>query len=50
MKKGGYSNSQLSLCTAFADASTWRKVIPLLEKDGFNVTAVQNPLKSDAWR
>jgi len=31
---------------AFADASSWRKVIPLLEKDGFTVTAVQIPLKS----
>ena len=31
---------------AFADASGWRKVIPLLEKDGFTVTAVQIPLKS----
>jgi len=33
---------------AFADASGWQKVIPLLEKDGFSVTAVQNPLKSIA--
>jgi pimeloyl-ACP methyl ester carboxylesterase len=31
---------------AFADASSWRKVIPLLKKDGFTVTAVQIPLKS----
>jgi len=31
---------------AFADASSWRKVIPLLEKEGFAVTAVQIPLKS----
>src|SRR5882724_4693835 len=31
---------------AFADASSWRKVIPLLEKDGVTVTAVQIPLKS----
>src|SRR6266403_6026421 len=31
---------------AFADASSWRKVIPLLEKEGFTVTAVQIPLKS----
>ena len=31
---------------AFADASGWRKVIPLPEKDGFTVTAVQIPLKS----
>src|SRR5258705_5262256 len=31
---------------AFADGSSWRKIIPLLEEDGFTVTAVQNPLKS----
>ena len=30
----------------FADGSSWNKVIPLLEADGFTVTAVQNPLKS----
>jgi len=31
---------------AFADASSWRKVIRLLAKHGFRVTAVQIPLKS----
>src|SRR5271170_5745459 len=31
---------------AFADASGWQKVISILMKDGFSVTAVQNPLKS----
>src|SRR5712675_2003122 len=31
---------------AFADASSWQKVILLLEKRGFPVTAVQMPLKS----
>jgi pimeloyl-ACP methyl ester carboxylesterase len=31
---------------AFADASSWSKVIPLLEKDGYYVTAVQIPLTS----
>ncbi|HWF17837.1 MAG TPA: alpha/beta hydrolase [Verrucomicrobiae bacterium] len=31
---------------AFADASSWRKIIPLLEKEGITVTAVQLPLKS----
>src|SRR2546428_12941795 len=31
---------------AFADGSSWNKVIPLLEAEGFSVTAVQNPLKS----
>jgi pimeloyl-ACP methyl ester carboxylesterase len=31
---------------AFADGSSWSKVIPLLEGKGLNVTAVQNPLTS----
>jgi len=31
---------------AFADGSSWSHVIPLLEKQGFNVIAVQNALKS----
>ncbi len=31
---------------AFADATGWQHVIPLLEKDGYNVIAVQNPLTS----
>lgn len=31
---------------AFADGSSWNKVIPLLEGDGYAVTAVQNPLTS----
>ena len=31
---------------AFADGSSWSHVIPLLEKEGFAVTAVQNPLTS----
>ena len=31
---------------AFADASSWRKVIPILERDGYSVTAVQIPLSS----
>jgi len=33
---------------AFADGSSWRHVIPLLEREGFEVTAVQNPLTSFA--
>lgn len=32
----------------FADGSSWGKVIPLLQKAGLNVTAVQNPLTSFA--
>jgi pimeloyl-ACP methyl ester carboxylesterase len=31
---------------AFADGSSWSKVIPLLQAKGFNVIAVQNPLSS----
>lgn len=31
---------------AFADGSSWQRVIPLLEKDGYYVIAVQNPLTS----
>jgi pimeloyl-ACP methyl ester carboxylesterase len=33
---------------AFADGTGWQKVIPLLERDGYNVIAVQNPLTSFA--
>src|SRR5579862_3955792 len=33
---------------AFADGSSWAKVIPLLEAKGFHVTAVSNPLTSFA--
>jgi pimeloyl-ACP methyl ester carboxylesterase len=33
---------------AFADGSSWGDVIPRLEKNGYNVTAVQNPLTSFA--
>lgn len=31
---------------AFADGSDWAKVIPLLQREGVNVVAVQNPLSS----
>jgi pimeloyl-ACP methyl ester carboxylesterase len=31
---------------AFADGSSWAKVIPILEADGYHVVAVQNPLTS----
>lgn len=33
---------------AFADGSSWAKVIPLLERDGYAVTSVQNSLTSFA--
>src|SRR5215831_19455511 len=31
---------------AFADGTGWQHVIPLLERDGYSVIAVQNPLTS----
>src|ERR1700756_54402 len=31
---------------AFADGTSWGKVIPILESRGFHVVAVQNPLTS----
>ena len=31
---------------AFSDGSSWRKIIPIFEDEGFTVTAVQNPLRS----
>src|SRR6478736_1350004 len=31
---------------AFADGSSWSKIIPTLQAKGFNVVAVQNPLTS----
>ena len=31
---------------AFADASSWERVIPILQRDGYGVIAVQNPLVS----
>lgn len=33
---------------AFADGSSWAKLIPILQASGYNVTAVQNPLTSFA--
>jgi pimeloyl-ACP methyl ester carboxylesterase len=33
---------------AFADGSSWAKVIPILQAKGYKVTAVQNPLTSFA--
>jgi len=33
---------------AFADGSSWSKLIPILQAKGYNVTAVQNPLTSFA--
>jgi len=48
----GYAQSQGPAKTvvlvhgAFADGSSWAKIIPLLEKAGLKVIAVQNPLDS----
>src|SRR5262245_16306565 len=33
---------------AFADAAGWQHLIPILERDGYNVIAVENPLTSFA--
>src|SRR5258706_15526889 len=44
-KAGGARNVVL-VHGAWADGSSWSKVIPQLEKAGLNVTAVQNPLTS----
>jgi pimeloyl-ACP methyl ester carboxylesterase len=46
MKKQNSKTSIVLVHGAFADGSSWNKVIPLLEAEGFAVTAVQNPLKS----
>ena len=43
------SNSKPSIVLVhgtFADATSWQHVIPLLQQDGYTVTAVQNPLTS----
>ena len=46
MKNQASKTSIVLVHGAFADGSSWNKVIPLLEAEGFTVTAVQNPLKS----
>lgn len=46
MKNQNSKTSIVLVHGAFADGSSWSKVIPLLEAQGFTVTAVQNPLKS----
>ncbi len=46
MKNRDSKTSIVLVHGAFADGSSWNKVIPLLEAEGFTVTAVQNPLKS----
>src|SRR5258707_13091683 len=44
--KAGGARSVVLVHGAWADGSSWSKVIPQLEKAGLNVTAVQNPLTS----
>jgi pimeloyl-ACP methyl ester carboxylesterase len=47
MKNANNNKSSIVLVHgAFADGTGWQKIIPILEKDGFTVTAVQNPLRS----
>ena len=46
MKNQASKTSIVLVHGAFADGSSWNKVIPLLEAEGFTVTAVQDPLKS----
>jgi pimeloyl-ACP methyl ester carboxylesterase len=46
MKNQNSKTSIVLVHGAFADGSSWNKVIPILEAEGFAVTAVQNPLTS----
>jgi pimeloyl-ACP methyl ester carboxylesterase len=46
MKNQNSKTSIVLVHGAFADGSSWNKVIPILESAGFTVTAVQNALKS----
>jgi len=43
---GGRQKTVVLVHGAFADGSSWDKVIPLLQAKGLNVVAVQNPLTS----
>ena len=46
MKNDNSKASIVLVHGAFADGSSWNKVIHILEAEGFAVTAVQNPLRS----
>ena len=46
MKNENGKTSIILVHGAFADGSSWNKLIPILEGQGFAVTAVQNPLKT----
>ena len=43
MKTNGAGINVLLVHGAFVDASSWSRVIPLLQREGFHVLAVQNP-------
>ena len=46
MKNENTKASIILVHGAWADGSSWSKVISILQSQGFSVTAVQNPLKS----
>jgi pimeloyl-ACP methyl ester carboxylesterase len=47
MKNSNSNNPSIVLVHgAFSDGSSWKKIIPIFQDEGFNVTAVQNPLRS----
>ena len=46
MAQGTSQKTVVLIHGAFADGSSWDKVIPLLEAKGLKVVAVQNPLTS----
>src|SRR5262249_41478915 len=48
LAEGGKKPAIVLVHGAFADGSSWAKVIPILQAKGYNVTAVQNPLTSFA--
>ena len=43
MNTNGAGINVLLVHGAFVDASSWGRVIPLLQREGFHVLAVQNP-------
>jgi pimeloyl-ACP methyl ester carboxylesterase len=46
MAQGASNKTVVLIHGAFADGSSWDKVIPLIQSKGVNVVAVQNPLTS----
>ena len=45
-ERGGAKPTIVLVHGAFADGTGWQRVIPLLQRDGYEVVAVQNPLTS----